>query len=258
MTRNRTWLLLALGLALAAAPALAQQGTPDQTGGANAATQTQTQTQPQTGTTPTPGTPAVIQEGTTANEHASTEAQAHLQEVMDRARKTPAKTAEAADKQLMTHAKSVDAEATSKGDQTVVGRLATEFGMTPDALTSERAQFNTGWGDLMIAHMLAANSKTTVTVQDLFQMRTDGMGWGQIANGLGFRLGEVVSATKAETRVATGLSKPDGKPARIGAVNASASTKGNAGVAGGHVKTGAAADVGVGAGNVIPKGHSGK
>ena len=39
-------------------------------------------------------------------------------------------------------------------------------------------------------------------VEQLVQMRNDGMGWGRIAAGLDLRLGSVVSAVKAEGRVA--------------------------------------------------------
>jgi len=53
-----------------------------------------------------------------------------------------------------------------------------------------------------------------VTNQDLYkalmdqktgvlQMRADGMGWGQIANELGFKLGEVMRAGKADSSAQT-------------------------------------------------------
>lgn len=39
-----------------------------------------------------------------------------------------------------------------------------------------------------------------VKLEGVLQMRADGMGWGQIANQLGFKLGDVLSAGKREAR----------------------------------------------------------
>lgn len=42
-------------------------------------------------------------------------------------------------------------------------------------------------------------SSGTVKLDGVLQMRADGMGWGQIANSLGFKLGEVMRAGKADS-----------------------------------------------------------
>jgi hypothetical protein len=60
-----------------------------------------------------------------------------------------------------------------------------------------------------------------VKLEGILKMRADGMGWGQIANSLGFKLGEVKRSDKAEPRAgrpervakAERLQRPE-KPAR--------------------------------------------
>lgn len=48
-------------------------------------------------------------------------------------------------------------------------------------------------------------------------MRADGMGWGQIAQSMGFKLGEVKRSPRAQDRAATGAGKPErpDRPARV-------------------------------------------
>jgi hypothetical protein len=174
---------------------------------------------------------------------------------MEKAKKAPPQEAEATDKKLRETVKKVEEEAGAKGDQTVASRLGADFGMSPDALIAEKGTFQTGWGELMIAHTLLASAKGGVTLEQVFEMRRNGLGWGQIAHGLDLRLGGVVSAVKAESRVALGVAKADGRPAKIqtAAAHANAGTK--VGVGAGHKGAGVSTDVGVGA---AVKGQSGK
>ncbi len=54
----------------------------------------------------------------------------------------------------------------------------------------------------LYAALMGGEVKTTsgtVKLEGVLQMRADGMGWGQIANELGFKLGEVMRAGKAES-----------------------------------------------------------
>lgn len=106
----------------------------------------------------------------------------------------------------------VDATA-QQGEERVATRLATQFHTTAQAMMDEKTQFGCGWGELMIAHTLAASSNADISLQTLFQMHADGMGWGQIAAGMGFNLGDAVHAARAEARVAEGDAKADGKVA---------------------------------------------
>jgi hypothetical protein len=93
--------------------------------------------------------------------------------------------------------------------------MASDLGVTADALTAEKSQYGRGWGELTVAHTLMASAKTDATISDLFALRTQAMGWGAIAAGLDLKLGDVVSAVRSEQRVAAGLEKGDGKPAMI-------------------------------------------
>jgi hypothetical protein len=54
-----------------------------------------------------------------------------------------------------------------------------------------------------------------VTADQLLGLRQSGMGWGQIAAGLGLSLGKAMSAVSAESQVALGQARADGQVARI-------------------------------------------
>lgn len=49
----------------------------------------------------------------------------------------------------------------------------------------------------------------------ILQMRADGKGWGQIANSLGFKLGEVMRSPKASPQAARADRGASGKPERV-------------------------------------------
>jgi len=173
-----------------------------------------------------------------------------IEKVKERGQKVSAKERESVDKRLDEIERQIENEATSKGDAAVAGRIAGEFSMTADALTAERSQYSRGWGEILIAHTLAANAKSDATLADIYQMRNQGMGWAVIAHGLGLKLGDVVPAVKSEGRVALGLAKGDGKAAMIHA-STSAGAKAGAKVDAG--KASSAAGAGVGAGVDIDK-----
>jgi hypothetical protein len=260
MNRFGTMTAIGLGLALAMAsgPAPAEAGGPNDAGAhGNRGPRAESQTQ----ATPEPGQPAVMQAGTAANEHASDEAKARLEAVIQRARMTPKAESEAVEKGIRSEVTRIDKLAAAQGDQKISARLATEFGMTPDALAAERSRHQVGWGDLVVAHTLQANGGATLTTGDLYAMRSQGLGWGQIAHGLGLELGQVVRAAQAEGRVATGVSKPDGRMVRIEAAGAHSTKSGHAAGSGagpehGSMKSGSQSSLGVG--QTTPKGHTGK
>lgn len=154
---------------------------------------------------------------------APTEAQASLiennsadatmkKDIEAKAAKTSAKTRARAETKLDATSKEVDAQA-DQAEPKVADRLSSEFGMTAEELISEKSSTGASWGALMIAHTLAANTNTAVTADDLLAMHQDGMGWGEIAAGLGLNLGEAVSAVQSEGKVAAGTVKADGKVA---------------------------------------------
>jgi len=143
-----------------------------------------------------------------AQTNTADQAKPEIEAIRARAKTLSAKDNEASESKIDATIKDVDAEAAKEGSN-VPDRLAKQLGMTPDALASEKAKFGTGFGGLMIAHLLLSKepSASTVTLDDLFKMHEEGMGWGQIAHGMGLKLGGLVSAAKNEGRVATGNGK---------------------------------------------------
>ncbi|HEY2924068.1 MAG TPA: hypothetical protein VGJ98_03810 [Candidatus Eisenbacteria bacterium] len=176
---------------------------------------------------------------------ADAKAKAILNTIRERAKNASTKARAKVEKELAEISSQIDAEANGKGDIIVAGRIAPEFGMTGEAMIAEQSKFDTGLGELMIAHTLMANSRTAVTVEQLFLLQREGFGWGQIAHGLNLRLGEVVAAVKSEGNVAAGRAKADGRPAMIhSGTHVNAGTK--AGVRAGPATAGAASSVGAG------------
>ena len=128
--------------------------------------------------------------------------------------KVSAAARQRAEAKLESSARLVDQQA-EKAQKGVEERMAAEFDLSADAMVAEKQALGVSWGQLMIAHTLSANAGTDVTVQQLFAMRKDNMGWGQIAAGLDLTLGEVVSAVHSESSVALGKAAADGKVAVI-------------------------------------------
>lgn len=207
-------------VALAAGPAGSEETTTPQTG----AGQTQTETAQPAPTTPppsevAPAAPAAEPAPTTPPPAMEAGSPAAATDVLASIRATGKKVNPKADQNATTalDAASSDLEkiVATDGDRKIADRLAAEFGTTADALLAEKSDVKASWGQLVIAHSLAANATTPVTVKQLFDLRGEGMSWGQIANGMGLHLGQVVRATKEEVRVAKGLAKPDGKVAVV-------------------------------------------
>ena len=152
-----------------------------------------------------------------------------LAEIRTRAREMPASKRESVEKQLLTSSKRVDTDAAKLGEIPVRDRLAAEFGMTPEALAAQREVFKMGWGELMMAHTLVANSNGELTIEQIDALRKEGLGWGELAHGLGLNTTGFVTAVKNEVSVARGTAKPDGKaPVVVSAMKATpkANTKG--------------------------------
>ena len=220
---KRSLLLPAFVVMALAGWELAYAQAPDNSGAAPGTPGTTTSTTTTTTTTPsaTPTTDATTSTTSTTSTTETTTAQAAPPSAAylaarERGKAVTAKETANVDKQLTPVVKQVDDLAAKAGDATVAGRLASDFGVSSDALMAEKAKYNTGWGDLMIAHTLTSNTLTGVTLDEVMAMRTtDTMGWGAIASGLDLKLGNVVSGVKNEAKVATGSSRADGKPAKI-------------------------------------------
>jgi len=248
---KRIWIFVSLVAVMVwtAGPALAQSGT------APGQTPVVPEQAPAPSTTPaTPQNPTPVAPDAGVKTEAGVSAEAMV--IMEKAKKVPAVEAEDTEKKLRESIKKVDEEGAAKGDQTVASRLAADFGMTADALIAEKGTYKTGWGELMIAHTLLANVKSgVVTLDQLFEMRRNGLGWGQIGHGLDLKLSGVVSAVKAQSRVAIGLAKADGRPAKIQNASVKAGTGTKVGVGAGQGKgAGVGADVGVGVDTAVKTG----
>ena len=147
---------------------------------------------------------------------ARAEARARAEAIRSRAEKVSQSAKERAEAKLESQAERVEGAARTEGEARVAARLAGELEVSADALIAERAEIGAGWGELTIAHTLAANAANATDVEDLFQLHAEGMGWGAIAAGLGLRLGDAVRAVRSEAEVATGLRSADGRVAVIG------------------------------------------
>jgi len=149
-----------------------------------------------------------------------------------------------ADEQLSASAKDVDAHATGDQQTQVAERLGKEFSLSTDAIVAEKTSLDASWGDLTIAHSLAAKAGGDVDVASLMALKQGGMGWGQIAAGLGLKLGSVVSGVKANSAAATGMAKAGGNASAMHGASAKAGAGAGAGVGKG-VAAGAKVDAGV-------------
>jgi hypothetical protein len=118
-----------------------------------------------------------------------------------------------ADRELAARARDIDRA--SVGDTRVAGFLAAEFGMSEQAVITEKKDLGASWGNLTIAHTLAAGDNQGMTVAQVLQLHDRGMGWGQVAAGLRFKQDEAVRAVNAVSRVARGREKADGNAAPI-------------------------------------------
>jgi hypothetical protein len=133
-----------------------------------------------------------------------------LHGIKDRARWAPKVCADT-DQKLQGTVRAIDKEASKNGDRVVSARMFAEFRVPVETIQAERTRLSASWGELVVAHTLRANAPG-VTIDQLFDMRAEGLGWGQIAFGLGLSQKEVADAVRAEGRVVRGQSKPDGTP----------------------------------------------
>jgi hypothetical protein len=120
--------------------------------------------------------------------------------------------------QLETIKKEIDHGTTSSASSEKVKSLSSQFNVDPSIVEQLRAK-NQGWGETTIELAMAqrltqTDAKTYPTMTDALNkvetLRSQKMGWGKIANSLGFKLGPVVSAashTRNELRKESRLEK---------------------------------------------------
>ena len=210
MTRV-SWMLFILAALLVAGPALASpaDSTATSPGSPPPAAQTPPSTPPSqpSNMAPPPSQAVTAPPATEDPAYAA---------MRDKAKAATGSQVSGVNKNLTTVSKQIDDLAAKEGDTAVATRLAADLGVSSETLVAERSKYGAGWGDLTIAHTLAGNT-TSATPDQIFQMHAEGIGWGGIATSLGLNLGQVVSATKEESKVVAGTAKPDGKAAKIAA-----------------------------------------
>lgn len=123
--------------------------------------------------------------------------------------------------QLETIKKEIDHGTTSSASSDKVKTLSSQFNVDPSVVEQLRAK-NQGWGEtsieLAMAQRLTQTDATNYpTMADALNkievLRSQKMGWGKIANSLGFKLGPVVSAashTRNELRKESRMEKSTG------------------------------------------------
>ncbi len=103
------------------------------------------------------------------------------------------------EKNLDTQTTDIDKTAgKTGGSAVVVTRIEKEFNVTADQINALRSK-GLGYGEISIVFSLAGKLPGGITdsnIDKIMAMRTGPpvMGWGQIANKLGFKLGPVVSS----------------------------------------------------------------
>jgi hypothetical protein len=170
--------------------------------------------------TPNSATPAVekgipktpeIQPQDPATSPETANAMADLKRIRQRAGEVDPKEQEATEKSLRETAAEVDAGAAKKDKVEVAGRLAAQFGGIPELYLGEHDRLKQGWGELSIAHTILTNSKTSLSIDQLFDLRQEKLGWGQIAHGLDLNVGEFTKMAQANGHSAIGAASGAGK-----------------------------------------------
>ncbi len=202
-----------------------------------------------------PAVPALAEDAPPASlpATASAKAESRLAAVRARAQKAKPDEGKKAEEQLATASKDLDADAAKTGDAAIASRLATKFGLTTDELLADRSTLGGGWGEVLIAQTLVSDSKSGLTIDQVQKLRSEGMGWGQIARGMGVKLGTVVRAVKSEAKpTGGGAAKSNGvSPSEASRPDMSHGANPH----GGGVHAGGASAGVRSAGASIPRGH---
>lgn len=130
--------------------------------------------------------------------------------IRERARSTPGGTIRLYEPKIEVLGAEVDLEA-MRDEAQVARRLGGEFGIGAGQLFRERARVASRWSDFMIAHTVFVNTPRPISFEQVLGLRRGGLPWTSIAYGLGLRPIQLVSAVRSESRVATGLDRPDGR-----------------------------------------------
>jgi hypothetical protein len=160
---------------------------------------------PPNATAPDAAAPNASRPAPGAPDAAETKAMADIQRIRARAKEVDPKENEATEKAFGETTAAVDAATAKKEKPEVAGRLAAEFGGAPELYLAEHERLKTGWGQLSIAHTILANTETTMTIDQIIGLRSEGLAWGQIAHGLDLKISEFAKTAHARARSVGGL-----------------------------------------------------
>jgi hypothetical protein len=130
-----------------------------------------------------------------------------MSEIRDRAGSMPGDLRRDIDKRIAATVERVNRDATTTGQARIATKLASQFGITVDALLDVKSERGFSWGELVVARTLLSDSKRAINLDDLGSLRAEGLTWGALAYALGFHLEDLEDAIRAQGRIATGLSK---------------------------------------------------
>jgi hypothetical protein len=88
------------------------------------------------------------------------------------------------DQRLTETATTVNTLAATSGDQAVADMLSTALDVDANALLLQHQELGGTWGDLLVAHELSQISRSGVTTERVFALRSESMSWSQILANL--------------------------------------------------------------------------
>jgi len=103
------------------------------------------------------------------------------------------------DRQIDLRLQTLDDQASRLGDAAISERLSQDFNVSVDVLNQQRTQFNADWGDLLAAYTLQSRASTTITIEEIFALRSSGTSWTQIARSLRVPPGQFLRGIRTET-----------------------------------------------------------
>ncbi len=170
-----------------------------------------------------------------------------------RAERVSAQTRANAERRLLAAIARVD-EIAKEADGMVGKRIATEVGASVSALSEEKSALGASWGELLLAHLLSANARASVSPVQLVRWHHEGTPWSTLTAGLGLAIYPTVNAMDEEARVACGTARPDGRLAAIYGEGARGAAPG-LDVGPGEVVSHSVLENGTGTGSELKIGH---
>lgn len=136
-------------------------------------------------------------------------AEAHrvaLSDLRDRASAMPLDQRRSIDKRIAATLERVNRDAAATGQAKIATKLASEFGLSVEALLDVKSERGFSWGELVVAQTLLSSSDRPVDLADLAALRAEGLSWGALAYALGFHLEDLEDEIRSQGRITMGRS----------------------------------------------------